>query len=104
MPAVTVPVHRPRWYLVPLRVLVITIIITLLCFAVSLFLGIVGTALGAAVRGVHPNMALAYRRIAFPVAIVAAAGGLITSLVMEIRQYRRARTLDRIEHELGHAS
>lgn len=95
---------RPRWYLVPLRALVVTVIVTLMSFAVSLFLGIVGTALGAVARGVHPNMAFAYRRVAFPVAIVAAGIALAFSLVIEIRQYRRARTLGRIEQQLIRAS
>ena len=94
------PLRHPHWYFVPVRALVITAIITLLCFAVSLLLGIVGTVLGALIRGVHPNMAFAYRRVAFPLAIVAAAGGLVCSLVMEIRQYRRERALDQMEQQL----
>lgn len=75
-----------------------------MCFAASLLLGIVGTVLGAVARGVHPNMAFAYRRVAFPVAIVAAAVGLVCSLVMEIRQYRHERTLNRMERQLHSAS
>ena len=33
----------PRWYAIPVRVLLLTFIGTLISFAVSLFLGIVGT-------------------------------------------------------------
>lgn len=96
---------RPSpWYLVPLRALVITVIITLLFFAVSLLLGIVGTAVVAAFRGMHPNMAIAYRRVAFPVAIIAAGVGLIISLTMEVRQYRRTRMLGKMEEQLGRAN
>ena len=96
--------RHPHWYFVPVRALIITVIITLMCFAASLLLGIIGTALLAAVRGMHPNMAIAYRRVAFPVAIVAAAIGLIISLVVEVRQYRRTRMLGKIEEQLGRAN
>lgn len=97
------PLRHPHWYFVPVRALIITFIITLLCFAISLLLGIVGTVLGALIRGVHPNMAFAYRGVAFPVAIVAAAIGLVCSLAMEIRQYHHERTLDRMEQQLRSA-
>lgn len=94
------PLRHPHWYFVPVRVVVITAIITLLCFALSLLLGIIGIVVAALVRGVHPNMTLAYRRVAFPVAVAAAAIGLVCALVMEIRQYRHERTLNRMEEQL----
>jgi hypothetical protein len=98
------PVRPSPWYFVPLRALVITVIITLLSFAVSLLLGIIGMAIVAAFQGVPPNMALAYRHVAFPVAVVAAAFGLVISLTMEIRQYRRTRALGKMEEQFGRAS
>ena len=64
------PAQQPsellRWFLVPLRVLLVTFLLALLSFAVCLFLGILGLLISAAVRGVHPNMTVAYRQIAFP--------------------------------------
>lgn len=87
-----------------MRILLITIMLTLLSFAVSLFLGIVGMVLGGVVRGAHPNMAFAYRHVALPVAAIAAAFVLIAAAFMEIRHYRHARVLDHIEKQLGHAS
>lgn len=98
------PVPKSAWYLIPARVFLVTVILTLLSFAVSLFLGIVGTAVGAKLRGVHPNMAFAYRHIALPVAVVAAAIVFVSAVVMEIRQYRRARVLDHMEQQMGRAS
>jgi hypothetical protein len=87
----------PRWYAIPARVLLVTLIATLLVFAVSLFIGIVGTVVAGAVRGTHPEMTLAYRHIALPAAVV--AGGIIFVLVlaMEIRHYRRTKALAGIE-------
>jgi hypothetical protein len=91
------PSRAPRWYAIPVRICLVTFIATLLCFAVSLLLAIFGTVIVSAVRGVHPDMRIAYRLIALPVALV--AGGIIFVLVtvMEIRHYRQARTLSAIE-------
>lgn len=104
MPSTASPVHKPAWYLIPARVFLATIILTLLSFAVSLFLGILGTAAGAKLRGVHPNMTFAYRHIAIPVAAAAAAIVLVSAVIVEIRQYRRARVLDHMEEQMGRAS
>jgi HAMP domain-containing protein len=53
---------------------------------------------------VRPNMAFAYRHVALPVAIIAAAIVLVAAFIMEIRQYRRARALDQIERQMIRAS
>lgn len=89
---------RPqRWYLIPLRVLLVTFIVTLLSFAVSLLLGIGGVVLAARLREAHPNMALAYRFVALPVAGTVAAIVLVSSTFMEVRHYRQTKTLEGIE-------
>ena len=87
----------PRWYGIPLRVLLATFIGTLVCFAVSLFIGIFGTMIVSALRGIHPDMRIAYRLIALPIAAVAGAIILVLSLVMEIRHYRQVKALSAIE-------
>lgn len=96
-PSLETPGRKPRWYLIPVRVLVVTFIVTLLSFAVSLLLGIGGVVLAAKLRGVHPDMAFAYRRIALPAAAMVGGIVLISSGFLEARHYRRAKTLDRIE-------
>lgn len=85
--------HPPRWYAIPVRVLLVTFIGTLISFAVSLLLGIIGTVVVSARRGVHPNMTLAYRHIALPVAVVAGSIIFVLALAMEIRHYRQMKTL-----------
>jgi hypothetical protein len=80
------------------RVLGLTILFTLLSFAVSLLLGIVGVALTAMVRGAHPNMPIAYRDIALPVAISAAAIAIVAVTILEIRHYRACKALAAIEN------
>ena len=86
----------PRWYAIPVRVLLVTFIGTLISFALTLLLGIVGIVIVSAFRGVHPNMTFAYRHIAMPAAIVAGSIIFVLALVMEIRHYRQSRTLDAI--------
>ncbi len=81
-----------RWLLVPVRVLLVAFLLALLTFAVCLFLGIFGLLISAGVRGIHPNMTVAYRQIAFPAAVVAGLMALLAAIVLEIRHSRREAT------------
>jgi hypothetical protein len=93
-----VPKPRPpRWYAIPVRVLLVTFIGTLISFAVSLLAGIIGAVVLSAVRHVNPNMTVAYRLVALPTAVVAGSIIFVLALAMEIRHYRQAKTLDAIE-------
>ncbi len=90
--------RTPRWYTIPVRVLLVTFIGTLLSFAVSLFVGIIGTVVVSAMRGnAHPDMTLAYRHIALPFAAAAGSIIFVLTLAMEIRHYRQMKTLAAIE-------
>jgi hypothetical protein len=89
--------HRPRWFWIVPRVLLVTFVLTALSFAVSLLLGILGIVIGSRLRGVTPNMAFAYRHIAAPAAAIAGCIVLISATAMEIRHYRQNRTLAAIE-------
>lgn len=88
---------RSLWYQIPVRVVLWTFIGTLLSFAVSLFLGIVGVVIVSAARHIHPNMTLAYRDVAFPIALMAGTIILLVVLRMEIQYYRQTKTLEAIE-------
>lgn len=102
MPSSTeIAARGPRWYLIPVRVLLVTFVVTLLSFAVSLLFGIGGVLLAARVRGAHPDMTVAYRYVAMPAAGVVAAVVLVSAAFMEVRHYRRAKTLARMEHQIG---
>lgn len=89
--------RSPRWYGVPARILVVTFIGTLLCFAVSLLLGILGVVSVSLLRGIHPDMRIAYRMIALPTALVAGTIIFVLAVAMEVRHYRQAKTLMAIE-------
>ena len=89
--------RKTSWYFIPLRVLLVTFLLTLLSFAVSLLLGILGLVIAERARGIHPNLTIAYRHIALPAATVVGAIVIICSSVMEIRQYRQAKALAEIE-------
>jgi hypothetical protein len=89
--------RKPRWYLIPFRVLLVTFLLTLLAFAVSLLLGIAGVVVGAKLRGGTPNMQVAYRDVAAPVAATVCAIVLVSSIFMEVRNYRQAKALAGIE-------
>jgi hypothetical protein len=92
------PKPRPlHWYAIPVRVFLVTFIGTLLSFAVSLLLGIIGIVTLSALRGIHPDMTVAYRQVALPAAVVAGSIIFIIVLTMEIRHYRQSKTLAAIE-------
>jgi uncharacterized membrane protein len=93
--------HSPRWYTIPVRVALVTFIGTLLAFAVSLLLGIIGTVAVSLFRHSTPDMRIAYRHIAVPVALAAGIVIFVASLVMEIRHYRQSRTLQAIARVSG---
>ncbi len=85
MPPAKAPSWLVRGLLAPVRVLLVAFLLALLAFAVCLFLGIFGLLIGAGVRGVHPNMTVAYRAIAFPAAVVVGAIALLVAIVLEVR-------------------
>jgi uncharacterized membrane protein YbhN (UPF0104 family) len=89
--------QRPRWIGIPVRVFLVTFLITLLSLAVALLLSILGTIVYSQVKHVAPNLTFAYRHIAFPFAVTVGAIVLVLSLVMEIRNYRQRRVLAGIE-------
>jgi hypothetical protein len=93
MPQAIVPARQPRWYWVPVRVVVITFLLTLVTFALCLLLGILGLVISGALRGVHPNLTLAYRHFAFPLAMGIGAVVLVTATIMEVRRYRQMKAL-----------
>jgi len=93
--------RAPRWYLIPVRVVLVTAIVTLLAFAVSLLLGISAILVAAKLRGATPDLKMAYRMIAVPAASVVFGIVLVSSLVMELRHYSRSQTLSRMEREIG---
>jgi hypothetical protein len=86
----------PRWYTIPVRVLLVTFVGTLLSFAISLLLGIFVTVVLSYLRHVNPNMTLAYRQIALPAGVVAGGVIFVLALAMEIRHYRQSKTLSAI--------
>ena len=91
---------KPAWYLVPVRVLLLTFLLTLLAFAVSLLLGILGLVVAARLQGIHANLTLAYRHIALPAAAFVGAVVLISASTVEVRHYRRSKALVEIERTL----
>jgi hypothetical protein len=84
--------------MIPLRALFVTFLLTLLSFAVTLLLSILGLMVDGWTRGVTPDMRFAYRHIALPVAIVAGTIILVLALMFEIRHYRQSKALAGIAH------
>jgi hypothetical protein len=88
---------KPSLVMALLRVLLITFIVGLLAFALSLLFGIAGFAIYSRASGNVVSMALAYRLVAVPFAITVAVIVFAISLSMEIKQYRLNKALASIE-------
>ncbi|HZU43931.1 MAG TPA: hypothetical protein VE994_14740 [Terriglobales bacterium] len=84
------------------RVVFIAFLMTLLTFALTLLGSILTLAVVGEFRGglAHVNMAVAYRHIAFPVAITIGSIVLVAAFVYEMRRYLRMRALARLEEKL----
>jgi len=89
--------RQPRPALIPFRILLITFLAALLSFAISMFLGILGTILWGAFHHTAPKLTLVYRHFAPLIAIVIGIIVLIAATVHEIRHYRQSKVLAAIE-------
>ena len=89
--------RQPRLFLIPIRVFLATVLVTLLAFAVSLLLGILGIVIAAHVRGIPADMRFAYRYIAAPIAALVGIIVMFLSIALEIRHYRQSKALAQIE-------
>jgi len=89
-------VHKPRWYMIPVRAGFVAFLVTLVSFALSLLLSLIGMVLVAKLHSTPPDLRFAYRHIALPVALSVGAIVLVLALIMEIRHYRQSRALAQI--------
>ena len=83
--------------MIPIRVFLATVVVTLLAFAVGLLLGIVGIVIASYVRGVPADLSVAYRYIAAPIAAIVGAIVMVLAIALELRHYRQSKALAQIE-------
>ena len=83
------------------RVIMITFGITGISFAVSLFVGILCMAMMGMFRGHLPDMRLAYRMFALPVAAMVGIVAFVVASIVEVGHYFRAKSLNRENLELS---
>lgn len=89
MVEVGVVTRKPKLLGVLVRALLITFVVTLLTFALTLLLAIIGFSIFGLIQGHRPDMANAYRYIAVPMAVLAAVIVLVTAFINELKLYRR---------------
>ena len=94
--------RKPAFAGVLFRVILITLLLTLLTFAVTLLGAILVLAIVGELHGGlnHVNMSVAYRHVALPTAITVAVVALIAVSIYEIRRYLQSRTLARLDEKL----
>jgi|SRR5690242_3698682 len=71
------------------RVIFMTVVFTLIGFAIGLFCGIGAGLIYAALRHIPADMTMAYRFVAVPFGLIAALLGFLAMLYLEIKRLRR---------------
>ena len=84
--------RRPSLLLTIGRILLATLLVTALAFALTLLVSIVSLAIISAVRHGTQDMSIAYRVIGVRVAMVAAPLAFIVVGIHQLRDYFRARS------------
>jgi len=83
--------------MIPARALLVAFLLTLVMFALTLLMSLLGTVVIARAHETVPDLRFAYRGVALPVAVVSGAIALASSLVVEIHHYHRSKALAGIE-------
>lgn len=83
------------------RVLFITVLFTGLTFAVSLLLAILTMLAIGITRGHLPDMRMAYRHFALPVAATVGTITFVSAWIHEIRRYLQLKSLNQKDMEQG---
>ena len=81
--------RKPNLIFAVLRVLLISAMISLVAFALTLFVAIAVLMITSAVRGGHVDLTVAYRSYAFPTAKVALIAALVLTTGREVRAHRQ---------------
>jgi len=91
MPAGTKPTPFQRAVMRTFRTLFVTLLFVILGMGVGLMGGILWYIIGGAIRGVHPDLALAYRHVAIYVALGFGGCALLYQIFLETRTAPRPR-------------
>ncbi len=86
------PIWIQRAVMKSFRTLFVTLLFTMLGMGIGLMAGILWYAIGGAIRGNHPDMAMAYRNVAVYAAIASGTCALLYQLFIETRTASRPRS------------
>ena len=83
------PSRAGRFFTALSRILILTALFAASGMGLGLFFGIVGTVLYGAVKHIPVDMALAYRDVAIPLAIISALGAFVYNTMATMRRAMR---------------
>jgi uncharacterized protein YacL len=83
------PSRVARFSKAVLRIVILTVFFAAFGMGIGLFFGILGTVLYAAIKHIHIDMAMAYRDIAIPVALISALGAFVYNTMTTLRRAMR---------------
>lgn len=81
-----------RFFTAIFRILILTVFFAVVGMAFGLFFGIIGTILYGAVKHMHADMAMAYRDVAIPLAVISALCAFVYNTMATLRRAMRRPT------------
>lgn len=83
------PSRAGRFFTAIFRILILTALFAAVGMGFGLFFGILGTILYGAVKHMHVDMAMAYRDVAIPLAVISALGAFVYNTMATLRRAMR---------------
>ena len=83
------PSHAGRFFTSLFRILMLTVLFAALGMGLGLFFGILGTAIYGGIKHMHVDLAMAYRDVAIPLAVVCALGAFVYNSMTTLRRAMR---------------
>jgi hypothetical protein len=81
-----------RFFTALFRILILTVLFAAVGMGIGLFFGIFGAVLYGAIKHMHVDMAMAYRDVAIPLAIISALGAFVYNTMATLRRAMRRPT------------
>jgi hypothetical protein len=86
------PSRVGRFFMAIFRILILTLAFAAFGMGLGLFFGILGTILYGAIKHMHVDMAIAYRDVAIPLAVISALGAFVYNTMTTLRRAMRRHT------------
>jgi hypothetical protein len=86
------PSRASRFLTAIFRILFLTVLFAACGMGLGLFFGIIASIIYGAIKHIHVDMAMAYRDVAIPLALISGVGSFVYNTMATLRRAMRRRT------------